>query len=282
MLTQVLLIAAMSSALYMLLALGFTLIFGILRIVNFAHGEFVMIGAYAVFALTSGLGLGYAAALPLAALLAGGLGLLAERALFRRYAGDELGGMIMSLALAITLQGAAAVLFTIDQQSVERPVTGVLRIGDAVLPKDQLFVAGFALAAVAAFHLLVQRTRFGLALRAVAQDPETLRLQGVSPRRLYPAAFGIGCLLAGLAGALTAPLYTIHPYMGETAILKAFIVVVLGGLGSVPGAIAASVLLGVTEAAVSTWLGVTAATLTSFVAVMAILLVKPTGLGGRA
>ena len=282
MLTQTILIAAMSSSYMMLLALGFTLVFGLMRIVNFAHGEFMMIGAYATYVLTTFLGLDYFLAVPLSGLAAGLAGMLAERFVFRPFIGDELGAMITSLALAIILQGMIMITFSVNDLSVARPVTGVMRIGGAVLPNDQLFVAGAALVIIVAFHMLVQHTRLGLALRAVAQDTTIARIYGIPPRIILPVGFGIGCLLAGLGGALIAPLYTINPYMGEAALLKAFIVVVLGGLGSLPGAMIAALILGITDAVISVLYNPTIATLVSFIMVVVILIVRPTGIAGRA
>jgi len=282
MFVQVLSIAATSSAYYMLLALGFTLIFGLLRIVNFAHGEFVMIGAYSLFWLTTTIGLGYFVALPIAGVIAALAGLLAERLVFRRFVGNELGGMITAIALAITIQGAASLIFTVDQQSVARPVSGSFEVAGALLAKDQIFVAGAALVIVLLLHLLIQRTRLGLMMKAVAEDAEVARIYGVAPSFVLPVGFALGCLLAGLAGALVAPLYTIHPYMGEVAILKSFIVVVLGGLGSLRGAMIAAIFLGVTEALVALWASATLATLVAFALVMVILIARPAGIGGRS
>ncbi|MCO5130230.1 MAG: branched-chain amino acid ABC transporter permease [Xanthobacteraceae bacterium] len=282
MLVQTLVIAATSSAYMMLLALGFTLIFGLMRIVNFAHGEFVMLGAYAVYVLTVPCGLNYFVAIPLAGLFAGLCGVVAERLIFRPFLGDELGAMITSLALAIILQGAVMIVFTVDQLSVPRPISGVLHFGSIYLPNDQIFVAGSSFLVVIAFHFLVHHTRLGLALRAVAQDTEIARAYGMAPSVILPLAFGIGCVLAGLAGALTVPLYAVNPFMGEAALLKAFIVVVLGGLGSLPGAMIAAVILGTTDAVISVWFSATMATLVSFVLVVIILIVKPSGLWGRA
>ncbi|MFG1372269.1 branched-chain amino acid ABC transporter permease [Xanthobacter oligotrophicus] len=279
---QFLVMSMLSAAILMLVALGFTLIFGIMRVVNFAHGEFVMIGAYGIYVGQALLGLNYFAVLPLAALGAGLLGVASERAIFRRFGGDELGGMIVALALAVIIKGAVTVIFGVEGPPIDRPISGAIRLGSAVLPKDQLFAAGAAFLLVLATYLLLHHSRLGLAMRAVAQEPESARLQGIAPWRIYPAAFGIGCLLAGFAGALIAPLYSVEPYMGDSALMKAFVVVVLGGLGSIPGAIVAALLLGAIDAGISLLYDATAAALASFVAVILLLLVRPAGLMGRA
>jgi len=279
---QFLMVAGLSAATYMLIALGFTLIFGIMRVVNFAHGEFVLIGAYGIYVAQSLLGINYFIAVPLAALAAAIIGIAAERIVFRRFSGDELGGMIAALALAITINGAVTAIFGVDGQPVDRPISGVFHIGDAILPKDQLFAAGVAFALVLLTYLLLVKTRLGLAMRAVAQLPEIARLQGITPWKTFPIAFAIGCGLAGFAGALTAPIYAITPYMGEGALTKAFIVVVLGGLGSIPGTLLASVLLGAIDAGISILYSATLATLVSFVAVILVLIARPNGIFGRA
>ncbi len=278
---QFLVVAGLSSATYMLTALGFTLIFGIMRLVNFAHGEFLLIGAYTVFVAQSVLGLDYLVALPLAAVVAGGFGILSERLLFRRFVGDETGGMITALALAITIKGAVTIIWGVDSQPIDRPFSGSLQVAGVFIPKDQLFAAVAALIMVAVTWWLLKHTKLGLAMRAVAQSPEVAQLQGITPWKIYPVAFAMGCALAGLAGALAAPIYGAEPNMGEAALMKAFIVVVLGGLGSIPGALIAAVLLATIEAGISILFNATIAALVSFFAVIVVLLVRPAGILGR-
>lgn len=279
---QIAIIALMSTFVYALVALGFTLVFGILRVVNFAHGEFYMLGAYAMYVFYGQFGWPYLPSIAAAAVLVGFLGLLAERGLFRRFVGDEMGGMIMSLALAITLQAGISLLFSVDEQSVRRPVEGAWQIGQAFFAKDQLLIVGMSVLALAAFYFLIERTRIGMTIRAVAQDREVARLQGVSSWKIMAFTFALSCGLAGLSGALMAPVYTVHPYMGEAVVVKAFIIVVLGGLGSLPGAVVAALVLSVTEAVASTFYNATVATMLSFLIVMAVLLVKPSGLMGKS
>ncbi|MBP6019252.1 MAG: branched-chain amino acid ABC transporter permease [Burkholderiaceae bacterium] len=280
--TQIVIIALMSTFVYALVALGFTLVFGILRIVNFAHGEFYMLGAYAMYVLYGVMGWNYLVSILAGALIVGCIGLVVERTLFRRFAGDEMGGMIMSLALAITIQAAISLIFSVDEHSVPRPVEGSFQIGSAFFAKDQLLIVGITLIALAGFYILIERTRLGVAIRAVAQDREVARLQGVSSWKIMMFTFGLSCTLAGLAGALMAPVYTIHPYMGEAVVVKAFIIVVLGGLGSLPGALVAALILSFAEAIAATFYNATLATMISFLIVMAVLLVKPSGLMGRS
>lgn len=270
-----------SSLIYILMALGFTLIFGIMRVVNFAHGELYMVASFLVFSMVATLGWNYYLAVLLAAVAVGLFGAVLERVLFRPFIGRELNGMIMALAISITLQAAAFILFGTDEHAVERPVSGVIQLGVVIVPRDRLAVGSIALLILGAFYLLMRYTKVGLAMRAVVQDEEIASIHGVRPKIIHPLAFGLGAMLAGFAGALMAPVYTIYPYMGSQPMLKAFIVVILGGLGSVPGAVLGGVVLGLTESVFATLINTTVATMVSFGIVVLILLVKPTGLLGR-
>lgn len=271
-----------SSMVYILMALGFTLIFGIMRIVNFAHGELYMLGAFGVYVLASELGWSYWLAVPLTALLVGVLGAVLERFLFRPFIGRELNGMIMALAVSITLQALVFIAFGTDERSVPRPVSGIIEIGNLIVPRDRLVVGLLALVILALFWAFMRFTRVGLAMRAVVQDEEIAAIHGIRPQRIYPLAVGLGAMLAGFAGALMAPIYTVYPYMGLQPMVKAFIVVILGGLGSVPGAVLGGVVLGLTESAFATLVSTTVATMVSFGIVILILLARPSGLLGRA
>jgi branched-chain amino acid transport system permease protein len=214
--------------------------------------------------------------------ISGLFGVLVERVLFRRIVGDEMAGMIMSLAIGIILQSVALIVFGPAEQTVTRPFSGTWGLGSAVVPWDRTIVALCALAILALFYLFLKYSRLGLAMQAVAQDPETSSLMGVESGAIYAASFGIACALAGLAGALMAPIYTIGPYMGELPMLKAFVVVILGGLGSLPGAVAGGLLIGLAESVLSTHLDATAALIASFVIVLLVVVTRPTGLMGRS
>ena len=271
-----------SSLVYILMALGFTLIFGIMRVVNFAHGELYMGAAFLVYVLCSSLGWNYYLAVLAAAAAVGLFGAALERVLFRPFVGRELNGMIMALAVSITLQAAAFILFGPDEHAVERPVSGVFELGMLRVPLDRIAVGLIALAILGVFYLFMRYSKAGLAMRAVVQDEEIAELHGARPNVIHPLAFGIGAALAGFAGALMAPIYTIYPYMGAQPMLKAFIVVILGGLGSVPGAVLGGVVLGLAESVFATLINTTVATMAAFGIVVLILLAKPTGLMGRS
>jgi branched-chain amino acid transport system permease protein len=281
MILQILVNGILSGLTYVVMALGFTLIFGIMRIVNFAHGEFYMIGAMALMVLFDRVGLPFLASVVLAGVFTGALGLACERLFFRRLVGEELPGMITALAVSITLQAVVLLIFGPAEQTVTRPFAGTWTIFGAVVPWDRTVVAIGAFIILVAFHLFMNMSRLGLAMRAVAIDPETASLMGVESGLIYAASFGLASVLAGLAGALMAPIYTIGPAMGGLPMLKAFVVVILGGLGSIPGAVLGGLLLGLSESALATTLDSTVALIWSFVVVLCIIIVRPTGLLGR-
>jgi len=272
----------LSGMVYILMALGFTLIFGIMRIVNFAHGELYMVGASLVLVLYAHNGMNYFVAVLLAALITAGLGALIERFLFRPFVNTELNGMIMSLGIAISLQAAALIVMGPQWQAMERPVSGALDFGGLVVPYDRLFVGGVALAIIALFYLFLTRSRTGLAMQAVAQDAETASLMGVRIGSVSALAFAIAAGLAAAAGGLMAPIYSVAPYMGEMPMLKAFVVVVLGGLGSIPGAVVGGLVIGLVESAFASAMHSTAALIASFALVVLVVLVRPRGLFGKA
>lgn len=282
MVEQIIVNGLLSSLIYVLMALGFTLIFGIMRIVNFAHGEFYMIGAMAVLFLFGAMGWPFFLAVVAGGVISGFLGVVLERALFRPLVGDELAGMIMSLAVGVILQSVALLLFGPAEQSVPRPFSGTWGLMNASVPWDRTIVALCALGILALFYLFLKYARLGLAMQAVAQDPDTATLMGIEPGVVYGAAFGLACLLAGLAGALMAPIYTAGPYMGELPMLKAFVVVILGGLGSLPGAVLGGLLIGLSESVITTMMNSTIALIVSFAIVLAVVIIRPSGLLGRA
>jgi branched-chain amino acid transport system permease protein len=279
---QIVVNGLLASLIYVIMALGFTLIFGIMRIVNFAHGEFYMVGAVVVLFLFGTFGWPFFIAVLAGGVISAVLGMIAERVLFRPLVHDELSCMIMSLALGITLQSLALIAFGPAEQSVSRPFAGTWRLADTVVPWDRTIVAGCALVILAVFYAFLKYSRAGLAMQAVAQDPETSSLMGVESGAVYALAFGIACLLAGLAGGLMAPIYTIGPYMGELPMLKAFVVVILGGLGSIPGAVLGGLLLGLSESTLATLLDSGLAMIASFAIVLLIVITRPAGLLGRA
>ena len=281
MLEQILVNGLLAGLIYMIMALGFTLVFGIMRIVNFAHGEFYMLGAMAVWVLWGQMGVPYFPAVLCAGLFSAAAGVAIERVLIRPIVGQEMPGMIMTLAIAIILQSVALHLFGPQEQAMARPFTGTWSLFHATVPWDRTVVGIAALVILGAFYGFLKFTRIGLAMQAVSQDPEAASLMGIESGTIYVAAFGLSCLLAGLAGGLMAPIFTVGPYIGEPVILKAFVIVILGGLGSVPGAMLGGLLIGLSESVLATLLDATTALAASFGLVLLIVVFRPTGLMGR-
>lgn len=279
---QILINGVLTGSIYVLVALGFTLIFGIMRVVNFSHGEFYMIGGFAVYVLNTTMHLNFFLALLCAGLLVALVGIVLERFLFRPVAKNETSTMIMSLAISMVLQGIALKIFGPNELSIDRPVTGILQIGELIIPRDRLVVCLCCAVILAVFYAYLKWSKTGLAMRAVAQDDQVATLMGVLSSRTNTTAFAIAAALAGLAGGLVAPIYTVSPYVGETPMLKAFVVVILGGLGSIPGAVAGGMIIGLVESFFGTMFNSTIALIASFAICLGVIAVRPTGLMGKA
>ena len=271
----------MMAMVYMLVAAGLALIFSIMHIVNFAHGELYMLGAFAVYYFFGQWGLNYFLALAASMLLVGLLGAVLERLLFYRLQTAHLSQVILSLGLMILLQGAATVAFGADFKSVSSPFQGVWTWSGVSLAKERLLIIPFSAGLVALLFAFVKWTRTGRAMRAVAQDPEAASLQGISPVRISALAFGIGSALAAAAGGLVVPLFYLTPYVGGATIMKAFVVIALGGMGSITGVVAGALVLGLVDSLVTTLVGSTEATLAAFGVLILVLLVRPKGLFGH-
>jgi branched-chain amino acid transport system permease protein len=268
--------------LYLLMAVGFTLVFGVMRIVNFAHSEFYMLGAVAAYVFVSDWHLTFYAAVLLAFVVAVLFGWFVEWLVLKPFRNDELNGMIATIGLGMILQNLALIAFGPDPQFMPPVAVGAVSLGPVMLPASRLVVVGCSAAALALLYVFLRWTRWGRALRAVVQDMEIATAQGIRARLVYPLGFGLGVGLAAVAGALMAPLFSVSPFIGATPMLKAFIVVILGGLGSIPGAALASLLLGVAESLGSTFLDASVSDIAIFGLVMAILIIRPTGLFGRS
>lgn len=268
-------------AMYMLMAVGFTLVFGIMRVVNFAHGEFYMLGAFAGFFTYVQWEMPFVVCLAIAAITVGILGMLIERTLIQPFRSDEMSGMIATLAISVIIQNGAVLLWGPSPRAMPDIVTGTLAIGPFSFPWSRLVVIVAAALIFVAFWLFMQRTRLGRAMRAVAQDTETALLQGIRVNYIYPLAFGLSVALAALAGALMGPVFSVSPFVGLTPMLKAFVVVILGGLGSVPGAVVGGLMLGMIESFTATIFGSLVSDILQLLLVILILLVRPAGLLGQ-
>lgn len=263
------------------MSIGLTLIFGIIRVVNFAHGVLFMLGAYATLYITETWGLHYFLALALVPLILGALGVLLELAIFRRFRGLLLEGAVVAIAVALLVENLSWQVFSSVPKKVEGPFDGSFRIAGVIIGTHRLFVVVIALLLILALRAFVESTQVGRGMRALQQDPYAATLQGIPVSRLSALAFGIGAALAGGAGALMAPLQLLLPSMGSTPLLFSFVVIILGGMGSIMGALVASLIVGLVQSTVSTYWSPPAAVGLSFLIAMVILLFKPRGLFGH-
>jgi branched-chain amino acid transport system permease protein len=269
------------SAIYVLVALGFTLLFGIMRVVNFAHGAFAMLGGYALYYLYATYKLPYPVAVLGSALAVAAVSLLLELLVFRWFYHKMFQSMIGLMGLNMAVVFTSVMVWDVNERSIPAAAAGVISVFGITIPVDRLVVMAVALVVLAAFWFFVTRTRHGLAMRAAAQDVETAASQGVNTAFIYKLAFFIAIFMTALAGGLYAQIYALSPFMGERPLMVAFIVVILGGMGSIPGAALGGVLLGFAESFLSTFYGAAVSTFVSFGVVVALLVYRPWGLLGK-
>jgi branched-chain amino acid transport system permease protein len=267
----------MVGGLYAVVALGITLVLGLVGILNFAHGQMVMLGGYIVF-FSVAAGLGFWAGLLLAMLGMAALGFLLELLVFRRTLGDHMMGLTASLGLIMVFENLAAAVFTPDPRSVDPPLTGSVEIGPLLMSSQRLLVLVLTVVLIGAFYLFLQKTSTGKAIRAMGQNRQGAALVGVRITRVTAVVFAVGSALAGGAGALYASLFAVTPFMGNVPLMKGFILATLGGLGSVPGAIAAGFLLGLAESFGSRYLLASFRDGYGFILLIITLLLMPNGL----
>jgi branched-chain amino acid transport system permease protein len=275
-------------SIYALFALGYTLVFGVLDILNLAHAAVFMLACFVALALVADAGLHILAALPLAVLAAGLLGLLLERVAFRPLRGradSNISGLISSLAMAIVFEAAALELFG---PNVSRfpfgtvPDRQIALLG-GVVSRLQLTIIAIAVGCFLALYWLVARTRLGREIRAVAESPRAARVLGVNVDRVIAASFFISSALGGAAGVLFGLAFnSISPDMGRSVELKGLAVIILGGMGSMPGAVIAGFALGLSEVFVVAHLGASYRDVVSFAGLFLILVLRPRGLLGAA
>ncbi|WP_457107772.1 branched-chain amino acid ABC transporter permease [Methylobacterium sp. P5_C11] len=270
-------------AIYVLVGIGLSLIFGLMNVVNFAHGAFFMAGAYVgvfLYGYTGSFWLSLVAA-PLAM---GLLGLAVERVLVRPLYGRGIDDpLLLTFGLSYVMIESVRIAFGLTGLPFGAPpeLRGAVDIGIGYFPLYRLFLIGFALAVVGALWLFIERTPFGLVIRAGARDPQIVQVLGIEIAKVWLAVFALGCALAGLAGILAAPLQGVTPEMGIPVLAEAFVVTVVGGMGSLGGAVLAGLLVGIVVAMTS--LVAPDMTKMAIFALMAlVLLVRPRGLLGRA
>ncbi len=280
---QALITGILMAGIYAVVATGLTLIFGVVRIVNFAHGEFVMLGMYATFWLWKLFGLDPYVSLLITMPLLFCFGVLVQRFLFQPILkAPDLAQIFMTVGLGVILTNLALFLFTADFRSVKVAYAEwAWRIGGVTIPLPRLFAFLGALLLAGLLTLFLTKTDIGKALRAVAQDREVSMLLGINPNRMYLLAVGLGAALAGAAGGLIVPFFYVFPTVGVVFGLIAFVVVILGTLGSVQGALLAALIVGVAESLGILFAGSDLGLVVVFAILVASLVFRPSGLMGQ-
>ena len=271
--------------LYALVSIGVTLIFGVIKIVNFAQGEFVMIGMYISFFLATQFGIDPIFSLIVSMPVLFVVGVLVQHFLIRRVLGlNDLPQIFLTFALSLLILNLALMLLTANYRTVHTWYSDeALHIGGLYIPVAKLIAFVLAMVLSAALWVFLRVTDLGKAMRAAAQKPEVAMLMGINPNRVFCVALGIALALAGAAGSLLMPFYPAYPMVGQVFVLMAFVAVVLGTLGNVIGALIASLMMGVAESLGIQFVGADSGLIVVFMMLLLTLAVRPSGLaGGRA
>lgn len=269
---------------YALISVGMTMIFGIMNISNFAHGTIYMLGGYCVYFFSMAFGVPFFLAVALSILAVGVAGIAMERIVFKPvYGGPVLNDLLISLGLAVFLENGALLLWGSTSLSVKTPYTDVIiRIFSASVTLQRIIVLVASIVLIGALYGFLNSTRFGKAIVATSQNPRGAALVGVDLSRVYMATMAISSGLAAAAGALLAPIFYVFPTMGSTPLLKAFVIVVLGGMGNVQGAVVGGFLVGVAESLGGAYISSAYKNVFAFIILIGVLLIRPQGLFGRS
>jgi branched-chain amino acid transport system permease protein len=268
------------SCMYITMAFGMVLVFSILGILNWTHGQLFMLGSFIVFYTITAAGMPFLIGILLAAIIVAALGILIKKFIID-IVGDELYVGVATLALIFALEGGASLLFSSEDRGLASVLPGVLTIGSVMISYQKVAVVIFTLIVMIGMYFVLNRTKVGLAIRAVAQQPVAASLYGVSTARLSLVVMGIGCALAAVAGAIMAPIYPINPFIGRGPMIMALLAIVIGGLGSLTGAIAGGLILGFLNSVMSYYISYFSE-VALFGLVILILLVRPQGLFGAS
>ncbi len=280
---QVLTNGLMLGGLYACIAAGFSLVWGVLNVINILHGSMIVLGAYIAFFAYTLWGIHPFASIVIVGVLFFGIGYLIQASMINRMiAAPVLLTLTLTFGLDLMLNNAMLVAFTADfRQLVLDPPLGVMTLGPVVVPVDRLVAMALALALTGFLYLVLSRSRVGRAIVAVRMDRWAAALMGVDVRRIYAITFGLGTLMAGASGPLLAMIFPISPLTAPAYLGKAFVVCVLGGLGSVPAVIVGGIVLGIVESFAALWFGPEHAITVSFALLILFLIFRPTGLLGK-
>lgn len=277
-----LLVGLINGAFYALMSLGLSIIFGLLHVVNFAHGAQYMLGAFVAWGLLEYLGIGYWPALVIAPLVVAGFGVVFERLMLRRlYALDHVYALLLTFGVALLMEGAFRLQFGVSGQPYPNPLTGGIDVGVTFLPLYRVWVIAAALAVCLGTWFFIEKTKLGAYLRAANENAPLVRTFGINVPRMLMLTYGLGVGLAGLSGVMAAPIYQVSPLMGSNLIIVVFAVVVIGGMGSILGSIVTGFALGAIEGLTKVFYP-DGAGVVIFVVMILVLAVRPHGLFGRA
>ena len=278
---EILIYGAVTSAIYALLAVGFTLIFGVARILNLAHGSFYALGAYGTYVLTSIAGLPLWSAALIAIAFVALFGVVVEKVLIRPLRHSQLGVLMISLAVALIVEQALFLVFGSEYRNVPSFVDSKINFGGVDVAGQRLLTLAVAAVAIGALYLFIQFTRLGSAILAISQDPEAAKYMGIPSDKIFSVVMAISAALAALAGVMAGPFLSVQPSMHLLPIVKVFAIVVVGGLGSIPGSIAAAFLLGYAETCVAYLISSSWTEIVSVLATLLMLVFRPAGIFGK-
>ena len=268
-------------SLYVLVALGLTLIYGVLVQINFAHADIVTLGAFSAYFFMHGVGGGYLASIGVALVVGGALGWLMNAAIFAplRDKGSELLPLIATIGVSVTMENAMLASFGPIPYAFDSPYSSeVFRLGGTFITAQNALIVAVSAVTIGLLYAFMKFTYLGKALRAVAQDRETAGLMGINPNQLVMLTFVIASALAGMAGAMLGPVLVLTPFAGTSVIVKAFAIVIIGGFGNFEGAILAGLLVGLIESFTTQYLGPGMIDIVVFALLLMMLAIRPTGL----
>jgi len=278
---EILIYGAVTSAIYAMLAVGFTLIFGVARVLNLAHGSFYALGAYGAYVLTSIAGLPLWLAAILAVIGVSLFGVLVEKILIRPLRYSQLGVLMITLAIALVVEQSLFLTFGSEYRNVPAFVDTKINMGGVDVAGQRLLTLVVAGVSIAMLYLFIQRTRLGSAILAISQDADAAKYMGIPSDRIFSLVMAISAALAALAGILAGPFLSVQPSMHLLPIVKAFAIVVVGGLGSIPGSILAAFMLGYAETIVAYEISTSWTEIVSVLATLLMLVFRPAGIFGK-
>jgi len=278
---QIVVYGAVISAIYAMLAVGFTLIFGVARILNLAHGAFYALGAYGVYVLTAYGHLPLLAAAVVSVLFVAGFGAVMERVLVRPLRRSTLAVLMITLAVSLMVEQILLLTFGSEARNVPSMVDATVAIGGVDISGQRLIALTGGIVILGGLWLFMQRTRLGAAILAVSQDAEGAQYMGIPSDRIFSIVMALSAGIAAAAGVLVAPFQTVIPGMGLLPLVKAFAIVIVGGLGSIPGSILGALLLGYSETIVAFNISIEWAQIVSVAAVLITLIIRPAGFFGK-